>query len=234
MTMPYYVDGHVTLWHGDCRTVGGWLTADVLVTDPPYGKRWRLGRNWTNAAGGGGHRSTGQATSIVGDRDTTARDDALRLWGNRLAVVFGDLLIPPPVGAVHVLVYAKPDDAGVRAARAGRRRDIEGVWLVGDWPTGVGGASSVLRTNGRVAGPRGMALRAGHPHAKPLDVMQQLIALAPGGVVADPFAGSGSTLLAARALGRRAVGVEIDERYCERIARRLAQGDLFSGDGLGA
>jgi site-specific DNA-methyltransferase (adenine-specific) len=124
---------------------------------------------------------------------------------------------------VQVLGYEKPIDAGVKGARAGFRRDLEEIYLVGPWPVGVGGRSSVLRTGGLVAGPRGVGTRNGHPHAKPVDVMEDLIRACPPGVIADPFAGSGSTLIAARNLGRRAIGVEISEEYCERAALRLSQ-----------
>jgi len=224
VTDPYWTDGQVTLYHGDCRQVLEWLQADVLVTDPPYGIRWSSRPGWKNAYGGG--TGARQHPGIDNDTDTAARDEAMTLWGNRPGAVFGDLLQPQPSGTVQVLIYAKPDDAGIRGGRSRWRKDAEAVYLTGRWPVTVGGSSSILRTGAHVAGPRCLSIRDGHPHAKPVDVLEQLIAGCPPGVIADPFAGSGSTLIAARHQGRHAIGVEIEERYCEQAARRLAQGVL--------
>lgn len=225
---PYWSGDGITLYLGDCREVTEWLAADVLVTDPPYGRGWRSGSGMTNSFGRG--RGSVAHGGIAGDNDATLRDDVLTRWGNRPAMAFGDPLIARPTGVVQVLGYEKPIDAGIKGARAGFRRDLEEIHLVGSWPVGVGGRSSLLRTGGLVAGPRGVGTRSGHPHAKPVDVMETLIAACPPGIIADPFAGSGSTLVAARNQGRHAVGVEIDERYAERAARRLDQGILTASE----
>jgi hypothetical protein len=218
---PYYADETVTLYHGDCREVADWLTADVLVTDPPYG-RAAHGIDGTNRTTGRTYVGNNVAAPIVGDESTESRDSALSLWGKRPAVVFGDLRIPAPPGVKQVAVYRKPPDAGMRST-AGFRRDVEAVYLIA-LPAGYGGRSSVVATSARMQGGEvGAAHRYGHPHAKPVDVMEQLIAACPPGIVADPFAGGGSTLIAARNQGRRAIGVEIEERYCEAIAKRLQQ-----------
>lgn len=222
MTTPYYRDDYVTLYHGDAREFTEWRAADVLVTDPPYGRRWRSGSGLTNADGHGQPRRC--HGGIAGDRDTGTRDTALTAWGSsRPGIVFGDLLVAQPRNAVQCLIYAKAADAGIRGARGGFRRDVEAVYLIGPWPSAVGGRTSVLTSRSWVAGPSSPAYRYGHPHAKPLDLLEQLLLFTPPGMVADPFAGSGTTLVAARNLGRRAIGVELDERHCETAARRLDQ-----------
>lgn len=227
MSTPYYQDEHVTLYHGDCRELTDWLDADVLVTDPPYGRAWKQGRLSSKRQADDSH------AGIAGDMDTSVRDDALAAWfaeSRRPALVFGDLMLAPPRGTKHVLVYRKAANAGVRGAIGSRRRDTEAIYMLGKWPSGIGGESSVISTSipsqGNPYSPSG---RFGHPHAKPGDVMVELLAMTTG-VIADPFAGSGATLVAAQHLGRSAVGVELEERYCEVIATRLSQGVLDFGE----
>lgn len=221
MTAPYYSDDLVTLYQGDCREINAWLAADVLVTDPPYGRTWRQGRLKNKRQADDSH------AGIAGDLDTTTRDAALARWDGRLALVFGDLMLAPPTGTKQVLIYRKPPNAGTRGAMGGRRRDVEAIYMLGPWPTGLGGKTCVIATaapsQGNPSSPQG---RYGHPHAKPLDVMEELIGSCPAGVIADPFAGSGSTLVAAKLQGRRAIGVELEERHCEMVATRLAQDAL--------
>lgn len=217
---PYYQDESVTLYHGDSREIDAWLTADALVTDPPYGIGWKRG------AFNGAAKHAG----ISNDTDTSVRDAAIRLWGDRPGIAFGSPLAPAPKGTKQVLVYHKPPDTGIFGSVGTFRRDWEAIYLFGPWQQTAPVQSSVLKTNAPslvslVANRYQNDTGTGHPHTKPLDVMERLIG-ATAGTVADPFAGSGSTLVAARNLGRKAIGVELDEAYCEIIAKRLAQGVL--------
>lgn len=224
MTTPYYEDDLVTLYHGDCREKTEWLSADVLVTDPPYGVAWKQSQH-PGALGAMGH------SGIANDSDTSARDAALALWGSRPSLVFGDLRAPLPAGYRGTLVFRKPTTS---RPPIGRRlpwhNNWEPIFVCGPWPATQPSQDAVVSTRCLTAsGYNGYATRAGHPHAKPLDVLEELLICCPPGVVADPFAGSGSTLVAAKQLGRRAVGVEIDEAYCEIAAKRLGQDTLFGG-----
>lgn len=221
MTAPYWTGDGIELYLGDCREIDVWLTADVLVTDPPYGRGWKQGRARRGRYADDSH------AGIAGDKDTTVRDEILAMWGDRPAIAFGDPMLPPPAETKQVCGYRKAVDAGTKGAFGGFRRDLEVIYLIGPWPAGLNGRTSILASAAPIqGGSHGLTGRYGHPHAKPVDVMETLIAACPPGVIADPFAGSGSTLVAARNLGRKAIGVELDERYAERAARRLAQAPL--------
>jgi len=213
---PYYADDAVAIYHGDCREID--LDGDVLITDPPYGIGWTRGDN---------HRVLSPAhTGIANDEDTSVRDQVLKRFATKPAVVFGSFYAPAPERVRQVLVWQKSETAGVVGSTTGFRRDAEPVYLLDPWPVVAVRWSSVLRSR---QGSNEAHRLTGHPHAKPLDLMSTLIQRSPVGVVLDPFMGCGSTLVAAKALGRRAVGVELDECYCEMAARRLSQEVLDFG-----
>lgn len=208
MVSPYYTDDHVTLYHGDCREIDAWESAHALVTDPPYGISWTA------------HSYNPKGREIANDSTSAARDYVIGQWGHiKPSAVFGSPLLAPPFGTKHTLVWRKPNDAGLTGAVAGFRRDWEAIYLLGNWPPRNPPQSGVISTTSV-----GMwSYLNGHPHAKPVPLFEVLIERLPYGVVADPFAGSGTTLIATRNLGRKAIGVELEERYCELIARRLDQ-----------
>jgi site-specific DNA-methyltransferase (adenine-specific) len=211
----YYQDDTVTLYHGDCREIDAWESAHFLLTDPPYGI------SWTQPQFTSGGKVTGRKHSgIANDGDVAARDYVIGQWGSvKPAAIFGSPQLPAPHRTKQTLVWRKAPDSGLWGTVGGWRRDWEAIYLLGNWPNGPAQRSSVLSTN--------LGLHSylnGHPHAKPVALLEALLLSgAPRGMVADPFSGSGTTLIASRNVGRKAVGVEIEERYCEIAAKRLDQ-----------
>jgi site-specific DNA-methyltransferase (adenine-specific) len=213
MSAPYYQDDLVTLYHGDCLEVTEWLSADVLVTDPPYGM------SYTGFGGRKGEpRRIEGALSVAGDASLVARDGALALWGDRPALVFGRWNLPSPAGTRMRLVWDK--------SPCGFMGDTSLPWGVADEEIYVLGSGFTGKRSGSVIRAQTLMSsnkdRPQHPTPKPVGLMEVLVAKTVG-LVADPFAGSGATLVAARNLGRSCVGVEIDESYCELVAKRLSQ-----------
>ena len=217
---PYYEAAGITIYHGDCREVlqtiprvwashPGIPRHDVLLTDPPYGIEYESGSD----------RTEGFSRSIVGDKDTSLRDSVIGWWGDGPALVFGSWKAQRPTGTRMILVWDQGGALGMGALDLPWKPSWQEVYVLGRGFTGRRDGA-VLRcppvqsmaSNGRV-----------HPHEKPLQLLTKLLAKCPPGAVLDPFMGSGTTLVAAKDLGRRAIGIEIEERYCEIAARRLSQ-----------
>jgi site-specific DNA-methyltransferase (adenine-specific) len=218
---PYYEQSGVTIYHGDCRVVmAEWPNpCDFIVTDPPYGTGgWRRGEagNGSNPAG-----------SLVRE----AWDDGAVDW---LQMTDAPVLtFWPAAHTEHLLVRAAATGRTKHRALYMRKLDpkpqvsgrvrwsMEPIWVLSrDGFVLYGGDDVVDATTPRV-GRDGDA--NGHPYQKPEHVMAWLIAKLPPGSVLDLFMGSGTTLVAAKRLGRRAIGIEADEQWCEIAAKRLQQ-----------
>jgi site-specific DNA-methyltransferase (adenine-specific) len=242
VTELYYSDDSVQLYLGDCREVlpplG--LTVDCVVADPPYGEtslpwdRWPDG--WPTVAAavtrsmwcfGSMRMFLDRWADFAGWRlsqdvvwvKTFASTPSLERFRRRHEAV-AHLYSGPWAQVHHELPRTTYDGPRVATAHRGATGPAwNGARRSSTWTDdGTRGATSVITS-------RSMRYRALHPTEKPIVVLDPLISYAcpAGGTVLDPFAGSGSTLVAARDSGRKAIGIEADERYCEVIARRLAQ-----------
>ena len=211
---PYYDEDGITIYCGDCLELSP-LNADVMVTDPPYGIDYHSGRE--NAL-----------PSVAGDADTAMRDTILSKWWVRPLAVFASWRCRPPIEPRGQLIWSK-NCGGMGDLSFPWKPDYEVCWIYGDGWAGHRG-SSILRARTVPTWNSGPARRV-HPTEKPIDLLEQIIEKAPAGVIADPFMGSGTTLVAAKNLGRRAIGIEIEERYCEIAAKRLSQKVLNFSNG---
>lgn len=180
----------------------------ILVTDPPYGMAYK-----SNAS------KYKNGIKIIGDENTDSRDKAIHLFGDGPAIVFGTWRVPRPSKVRALLVWDKGDSPGMGDLSLPWGSSHEEIYVMG---TGFFGKrkSSVLRFPGLSASDYN---RPDHPTPKPIPLMKDLIANCPSGIIVDPFMGSGSTLRAAKDLGRKAIGIELNERYCEIAAQRMLQ-----------
>jgi site-specific DNA-methyltransferase (adenine-specific) len=252
---PYYADDAVTLYHGDCREILptlGAVVADICVTDPPYGETSLAWDRWPADWPGLIARCLPESTSLwcFGSmRMFLDRKYEFRLWRLAQDIIWEKPRIRGPAtdrfARVHehaVHWYRGPwadvhkeaprvDTYGPRVIATRVVEPDDGTKVHPISFTGAYADDGTRLMKSIIPGTAGDPRRILHPTQKPTEVLSPLIAYScpPGGTVLDPFAGSGSTLAAARSLGRNAVGIEASERYCEIAAKRLAQGDLFGG-----
>ena len=222
---PYYEQSGVAIYHGDCRDVMPVIGAvDHVMTDPPYSDDTHAGARTNAGEIGGGRVLVDFASTQAGEIARTLALVRLKRW----AVLTCDWQ--------HVLPMKLTPPAGWRFVRHGAWVKPNGMpQLTGDRPAQGweavaifhAGVSGKMRWNGggypavwihnKIAGF--------HPTGKPESLLIEWVNQFsdPGDLILDPFMGSGTTLAAAKRLGRQAIGIEIEEKYCEIAAKRLQQ-----------
>ena len=214
MIEPYYSHSGITIYCADCRDIIPNLPkADLLLTDPPYGISYSSGRT--------GHDGGTSLDGIVGDEDTSLRDFVLSVTAPVPYIVFGSWKRPRPLSCIAVLIWEKGDHVGMGDLSFPWKPNTEEIYVAGTGFTGHRG-SSVLKINAPVSW-NSVGFGRQHPHEKPVRLISALMSKHPASLVLDPFMVSGTTLVAAQNLGRKAIGIEIEEKYCEIAAKRLSQ-----------
>ena len=217
---PYYSRDGITIFCGDCRSILPHLDpVDLVLTDPPYG----LGEKWRGGGWKDGNCGRGRLweASVAEWDGAPPGPEVLRevVGAAPLSIVWGGqyMSLPPQAGWLVWDKCADMDQAQAELAwstlplpvRVYHRSPL-GVW-------GNGGANDECKQ---------------HPTQKPLSLMKWCLGFAPDAqTILDPFMGSGTTLVAARDLGRKCIGIEICEDYCRIAVNRLSQQLLpFGGE----
>jgi site-specific DNA-methyltransferase (adenine-specific) len=214
---PYYQHDGITIYHGDCREVLPTLepaSIDLVLTDPPYG----IGHptNYAERNRGVIFPCRNNYPPVFGDDQPFDPSHLLKwpciLWG---ANYYADRL--PPVSGWLVWDKERPDTLDQSTCELAWSNFVKGVRRFRYLWNGCMRASNEPLV---------------HPTQKPTALMVWCLSLkwTPPGLVLDPYMGSGPIVEAAKLVGRRAIGIEIEERYCEVAAKRLAQGVLPFGD----
>jgi site-specific DNA-methyltransferase (adenine-specific) len=217
---PYYSHAGITIYHGDCRDILPHVTADVVVTDPPYGMN--LGKH-------GGARDTrtrelrrgayaGYDDTPQNYTDVVVPAVVLALCRVKRGAVFApapsswQLPTPSALGGVYIPAANGHSPWGFQ--------NLAPLLLYGTAPDlHLGARNTVMVARGSAD------VSMGHPCPKPVEWMTWLVGLTSreGDTILDPFMGSGTTLVAAKQLGRKAIGIEIEEKYCAIAVQRLQQ-----------
>lgn len=210
---PYYERDGIVLYHGDALTLLPLLEFDLLLTDPPYGialanhakGKERSNKDWT----------------IANDETQEVGAAALALWDGP-TVAFASPMKPWPGKWRQHLAWEKGEHvSGGGDPATCWKPSFELIQVRNNRPLDGRRDGAVLRFQ---------AVKSDytfHPTPKPVALLEYLIVKTKPNRVCDPFSGGGSTLVAAKRCGVEAVGIEIEERYCETIVKRLAQGVLF-------
>lgn len=262
MIKPYFDDGQVTIYHGDCRDVLPILpVVDVVFTSPPYAEQRDYTKactdTWDNVVPAAlSSVALSESAQVLVNLGLVHRDgevleywrpmiEAMRSVGHRLYGWYvwdtmfslpgdwGGRLAPRHEWVFHFNRRSHPVTKTERCIHSGHRQSSTTSFRRKDGSMGVKNSAGKQipdrKVSDSVIGIRRSLSRDsnGHPAIFPVELPSKVIQWW-GGVVLDPFMGSGTTLVAAKNLGRRAIGIEIEERYCEIAARRLSQQTLFA------
>ena len=217
---PYYQHAGITIFCGDCREILPGLKADLLCTDPPYGlgaARYAFGgagvkRHMTGLVAGKAIPKRNYGDSDWDDLPADRQLIAMARATSKSQIIFGGNyfeLPPTKCWLVWDKLRGDTDFADCELAWTNLDKAVRRI---------------AYRWNGFLVDPTSTDERV-HPTQKPLAVMKWVICHAPETceTILDPFMGSGTTLVAAKNLGRKAIGIEIEEKYCEIAAKRLQQ-----------
>lgn len=233
MTKPYYQDKFITLYNNDCKEILPFLkseSVDIIVSDPPYGMAYKSNHRI--------EKDDPLKVRIEGDENLEALEiicpDLNRILKDNSALYF----------------FAKPELIGENKEIVTKYWALKNVII---WDKGDRGTAGDLQCSYSYCTEAILYLNKGkrkletsrpraiyrmdwtgtmdpvHPAIKPRKLMSWLIknSSKPGDLILDPFAGTSPALLAAKALGRRAIGIEINPNYCQIAAERLSQESFF-------
>jgi DNA modification methylase len=212
MVRPYYTEPGIEIYCGDCREILPELPkVDLVLTDPPYGMNWNSSQISCGPNSSKGHQKgdVSGLSKIKIKGDDKPFDPSFLLKFEKV-IIFGFNHFPQYLTKGTVLVWIKRVDTAFGTFLS----DAELAWT--NWGHGVYCFKDISL--------QGESRTKSHPSQKPLPLIKWCIGKAgEPQTILDPFMGSGTTLRAAKDLNRTAIGIEIEEKYCEIAVQRLKQ-----------